>query len=107
MDSILYARLIISEDWIFSASIVGVLYEAHMLLPWTASTTLIILRALYVRLPSVPKTVTMSMMEWYIVTITIQRDLLKGVMAVKRPSSSNLSRSSGMGRTNTGTQNVT
>ena len=107
MDNILYARPIIFEGWTYSALTAEALCGVHTLLLSTASTTLIISRAQYVLLLSGPRTATTSTMGWYTATTTIPRGSLNGATAVKRPSSSSLSKFLGTVKISIGIQNVT
>jgi hypothetical protein len=102
----LFAKRIISADWICSAMHVEVLFAVPTLLHSTANTTSNILPALYARLSLVLRTATTNMKEMYTATTIIQPNSLNAAMAVRLRFSNSLSKSSVMVKISTGTRSV-
>lgn len=101
------AKRTISADWICSATHVEAPSEAHTSLLWIENTTLNISPVPCVPQYLAPKIATMNTRAMSIVITIIQRSSPSAAMAVRRLSSSNLSKSFAMVRINTGTRNVT
>ena len=105
--SIHYVRLITFDGWTSFATSAEVLFVGPISRHSTANTTLNISPAQFAQLYSAHKTAITNMQGKCIATITTRHSSRNAARAVKRQSSSNLSRSSATAKTSTGILNAT